>query len=75
MKQRRKRKITMRDIAHRPSVEIASPAPAQAQAVDGSHSIEALVTVLQALTNLPSDRSKARVLKFVQDYFDEAHDH
>jgi len=42
---------------------------------DGANSIVALTEVLQALTVLPSDRAKARVLKFVNDYFDEIHGH
>jgi len=42
---------------------------------DGASSIIAVTEMLQALTVLPSDRAKARVLRFVQDYFDEQHGH
>ena len=42
---------------------------------DGLSSIAAVTEVLQALTDLPTDRAKARVLRFVQDYFDERHGH
>jgi len=38
---------------------------------DGERSLAALTGVLNALTELPSGRAKARVLRFVQDYFDE----
>ena len=43
--------------------------------LDGAASINAVSDVLQALTDLPSDRAKQRVLRFVQDYFDEQHGH
>jgi len=43
--------------------------------INGALSINAVAEVLQALTELPSDRAKARVLRFVQDYFDEQHGH
>jgi DNA-directed RNA polymerase specialized sigma24 family protein len=42
---------------------------------DGAASVAAVTDVLQALTVLPTDRAKARVLRFVQDYFDEQHGH
>ena len=43
--------------------------------VDGQESVVAAIDILRTLTNLPSDRAKARVMKFVQDYFDETHGH
>jgi DNA-directed RNA polymerase specialized sigma24 family protein len=54
----------------------AEPIPVRATSnADGAPSVAALTDVLRALTDLPSDRAKARVLRFVQDYFDEKHGH
>jgi len=49
--------------------------PMFASTADGASSIAAVTEMLQAMTALPSDRAKARVLRFVQDYFDEQHGH
>jgi DNA-directed RNA polymerase specialized sigma24 family protein len=54
---------------------VPGEAPFPEQALDGSKSTLAVLEVLKALTELPSDRAKARVLRFVQDYFDERHGH
>ena len=76
-----------RKYRRRPKQEIATAptsAPAQSPDADytllkmngdGASSIIAVTDMLQALTALPSDRAKARALRFVQDYFDEEHGH
>jgi hypothetical protein len=43
--------------------------------LNGGDTLAAAIGVLNALTNLPSDRAKARVLRFVEDIFNEAHNH
>jgi hypothetical protein len=68
------------------SLAIPQPQPAPAtmpdpfftevpRRLDGQPSVDAAITVLQALTALPTDRAKLRVMRFVQDYFDERHGH
>jgi len=54
---------------------LPSDMPQDVSVVHGAASIDATIAVLQALTDLPSDRAKTRVLRFVQDYFDERHGH
>ena len=57
-------------------IDAAKPAPVPGgHYINGALSLNAVTEVLRALTELPTDRAKARVLRFVQDYFDEQHGH
>jgi hypothetical protein len=71
-----KRRRRSKQVATRQATAIdgAKPAP-DVHYINGARSLTAVTEVLQALTELPSDRAKARVLRFVQDYFDEQHGH
>lgn len=80
LKQRQRRS---KQVATTAATEIAPKQPAPvavndnpfSRQPDGAASVAAVTDVLRALTELPTDRAKARVLRFVQDCFDELHGH
>jgi len=75
MKRRRRSKQVATTQATSIDATKPAPVPADSRYLNGARSVDALTDVLLALTDLPTDRAKARVLRFVQDYFDERHGH